>query len=304
MEMIGGQAVMEGVMIRNKNKVATAVRTKNGIIIKKQDYHSITEKNAFFRIPILRGAIGLIETMVLGVKTLNWSTDIALQEQDEGTEKKDNNLAIYFSVFIAAILGIGLFIFLPLWSTTYFLNVEKTSIIFNLIAGAVRLSIFIIYMLIISRLSDVKKLFQYHGAEHKSVNCYENEKEVTVETTKKYSTIHNRCGTSFLLVVLLIAIVGFAIIDSVVAYFLGYTTLWIRLGTHLLFFPVILGIAYEIIRKAQNPNPFVRILIYPGLLFQKITTKEPDEKQIEVAIIALKAVVAKEWKEEIVTILA
>lgn len=304
MEMIGGQAVMEGVMIRNKNRVATAVRTKKGIIVNKQDFTSVTEGSALFRLPIIRGAIGLIETMVLGIRTLNWSTDMSLQEVDDLPVKKDNSFAIYVSVFIAILLGIGLFIFLPLWVTTFFFNIEKTSIVFNLIAGIIRLTLFIVYILLIARLNDVKKLFQYHGAEHKMVNCYENEPKASVKGCSKYTTIHNRCGTSFLLVVLIIAIIGFAILDSVVAYALGYTNLWIRLITHILFLPLILGVAYEIIRKAQNPNFFVKILISPGLLFQKITTKEPDEKQLEVALEAVKAVVAKDWKPGIVTITA
>ncbi len=288
MEMIGGQAVIEGVMIRNKNKLATAVRTKKGIIVKKEDIHSLTEKHKLLRIPIVRGAIGLGETMVLGIKTLNWSADLAMQDQEE--QPTSNSWGLTASLIAAIIFAIAIFIFLPLWITTTFFGIEKTTATFNLVAGIIRIILFLAYIYAISFWKDVKTLFQYHGAEHKSVNCYENEKKVNIKNTLKYSTIHNRCGTSFLLVMLIIAIIGFSVIDTLVAWALGGTSLWIRLGTHILFLPLILGVSYEIIRKAQTPNLFVKILIFPGLLLQRITTQEPTEAQIEVAIKALEAV--------------
>ncbi|MEK6941034.1 MAG: DUF1385 domain-containing protein [Nanoarchaeota archaeon] len=288
MEMIGGQAVIEGVMIKNKNRIATAVRTRDGILVKTQNFKSVTEKHKLLKLPIIRGTIILIETVVIGTKILSWSADIAMKGTDK--KNKNNSTSLIIPTLLAIIIAVGIFMFLPLWATTNFFNLEKNAGSFNLLAGAIRIGLFILYIYAISYWKDVKILFRYHGAEHKIVNCYENELSPCVDSAKKYSRIHNRCGTSFLLVALIIAIIGFAIIDTSVGLLLGYTNLLIRLATHLLFLPLILGVSYEVIRKAQNPNWFIKILITPGLLLQKITTGEPDDKQLEVALYALKNV--------------
>jgi uncharacterized protein YqhQ len=310
---VGGQAVIEGIMMRSPDRIATAVRRKNGeIILKKQEYQSFIQRKKWLNIPIIRGAITLIEVMVLGIKHLNFSADIAMKDAEEAEEmKKKNNpdnskkskkkkekkpsgmttLSAFFTVTIALLVGISLFFVLPLFVTTKLFNIEKDAFAFNLIAGSIRIALFLIYIYLISLLKDVRRLFRYHGAEHKTIYAFESGNALTVETARSFTTLHPRCGTSFLVMVMFVSLIFFSILDSFIILFHGNITLLIRLATHLPLVPLVGGLSYEAIKaSAKHPDhPIVKTLILPGLAMQKVTTKEPDDSMLEVAIVALKA---------------
>ncbi|HEX38315.1 MAG TPA: DUF1385 domain-containing protein [Candidatus Cloacimonetes bacterium] len=294
---VGGQAVIEGVMMRGPHYIATALRKKDGsIIIKKEEFISKTKTNKFYGLPIIRGFVSLIEMLSIGLKTLNFSADEAIKDDDSDKKKKKKNpffekLYSAFSYIFAFGLAFLLFVFLP-YRIAYWINIEKTSILFNLLTGGIRIVFFVLYIYLISFLKDVRRLFQYHGAEHKSVFAYEGNPEFTIDDTKKFRTFHPRCGTSFMLIVLVIAILIFSITDAIVALIIGQAIpLGIRIFYHLLLIPLISGISYEILRfSGKNINHWiVRIFSAPGLALQRITTQEPDDKQLEVAICALHA---------------
>lgn len=290
--LVGGQAVIEGVLMRNKDRLAIAVRKPDETVsLKKLRTGSLVNKYKILKMPFVRGVVNLVETLVLGTKALNYSANESLGEEEE----KLSTLTMFLTTGFAFLLGIGLFILLPLWITK-FLHSE-VGYVFNIIDGFFRLAIFLVYLLAISMMDDVKRLFQYHGAEHKSVNCYEAGKALTVKNVKKFTTLHRRCGTTFLMFVLAISIVIFTFIVS--------ESFWVQFGGRLLLMPVVAGTSYEILKLgAKYPsNPIVNALLQPGFLLQKITTREPDEKQIEVAIKALKAVVGKEKRAKIQLVL-
>jgi len=277
MDYIGGQAVIEGVMMRYKDNIATAVAKKNKIIVKKEKLKFKTSK-----IPFIRGIINLIETLYIGVKTLNYSAQVQL---DEKKERKSSSSLMVFSLIFALIFALFLFKFVPLYLTRFidrFLNLD--SILFNLLDGVIKISIFILYIYIISRFSDIKRVFQYHGAEHKAVNCYESGLKLTVKNIKKFSTAHKRCGTTFILLVLMISVIVYIFIPKTLPFSMN-------LLLRILLLPVIASISYELLRlNARYDNMFTKTLVIPGLLMQRMTTKDPSEKQIQVAIKALKGV--------------
>jgi uncharacterized protein YqhQ len=297
---VGGQAVIEGVMMRSANGVATAVRRANGdIVVQKKEYIAITERSKLLALPIIRGAVGMIDMLYLGMTTLNWSAEIAMMDEEiktkgakseEKKKKSDGKLATALTLVIALVLGIGLFFVFPLFVASRFFSVEQTAFAFNLVAGGIRVVLLLGYMLAISLMEDIKRLFRYHGAEHKSVFAFEQKSEMIPEKVKNYSRFHPRCGTSFLLIVVFVAIVSFSIIDALWLQFVGPITLATRLLVHLPFIPVVAGLAYEMIRfSAKHSNSgWGKIVIAPGLWLQRITTKDPDESQIEVAIVALR----------------
>ena len=294
---MGGQAVIEGVMMRGPQHIATALRKKDGhIILKKEEFVSKTKTNKFFGLPLIRGFVSLIEMLSIGIKTLNFSAEEAIKDEEaDKPEKKKNvfldKLYTTFSYIFAFGLAFLLFVFLP-YRIAYWIDIEKTSILFNLFAGGIRIIFFVVYIYLISFLKDVRRLFQYHGAEHKSVFAYEGNPDFTLEDTKKYRTFHPRCGTSFMLLVLVIAILVFSIFDTILALVLGHAIpLGIRIVLHLLLLPFVSGISYEILRfSGKNINHWlVRGFSAPGLALQRITTQEPDEQQLEVAICALHA---------------
>ncbi|MFH1064619.1 MAG: DUF1385 domain-containing protein [Candidatus Woesearchaeota archaeon] len=276
---VGGQAVIEGVLMKNGNKVAIAVRRPDKkISVKKEKHPGIAKKIKFLGWPFFRGIVNLIEMMVLGIKALGYSANESLGEEEEKITKKE----FAVTTVIALAMAIGLFVLLPLYLT----KATKTQgITFNLIDGVLRVAVFVVYILVISLMSDVKRLFEYHGAEHKTVNCYEAGKKLTVANVKKYTTLHRRCGTTFLLIVLTISIIIFSMIVT--------DSFWIKFLARILLLPVIAGISYELLKLgAKFPNNILlNILVWPGLMLQKITTREPDNKQIEVAIKAFDAVV-------------
>jgi len=309
---VGGQAVIEGVMMRAPGAVSTAVRRANGqIIVQHQKFKSFTEKHKWLNVPIVRGAIGLIDMMYLGVKTLNFSAEIAMLDVEteklksnsiagnNGSEKKSkptSNFALVITLIFALAIGIGIFFVFPLYLTTEVFAIEQTAVAFNLTAGAIRIIILLLYMVGISLMKDVQRLFHYHGAEHKSVFAYELKAVLEPNSVKTYSRFHPRCGTSFLLIVAFVAILSFSFLDVILLKLLGTITLPVRLMTHLPFIPIVGGLAYEIIKLSAKHGTtwWGRIIITPGLLLQKITTKEPDTAQIEVALVALRCALGLE----------
>ena len=297
---IGGQAVIEGVMMRSPKRIATAIRRASGKIeIKIDEFVSLIQRKKFLNIPIIRGAITLIEVMILGIKTLQWSADKAMEDEDEKNgkkvktkEKKEgmSTASAIFTVSIALLVGISMFFVLPLYLTTEIFNIEKEALPFNLVSGLIRLTFFLLYVWGISMMKDVKRLFQYHGAEHKTIFAFEDRIFLSAENAQKYTTYHPRCGTSFFVIVMLISLVFFAFLDTLIIYFYGDINFLIRLVTHIPFIPLVGGLGYEAIKASAKYNHLkvVQFLILPGLGLQRITTNQPDESQLEVAIEALK----------------
>ena len=291
---VGGQAVIEGVMMRSAEYVSVAVRKPDGkIVLKRDPFQSLTKRIKILGWPFFRGGITLIESMVLGIKALNFSADVAITEEEKkGTQKKpkkkkkqedskNSNWMMMITVVLALGLGIGLFFYLPLVLTD--LTGVKGGVLFNLIDGGIRLIFFLMYLFLISLWKEIRRIFEYHGAEHKSIFAYEHEQPLTIKGVQSFTTHHPRCGTSFLLVVMLVSICVFILLGRP-------ETIQDRL-IRFLFIPVIGGISYEIIRLADKKiGRFIaKTLVAPGLWLQRITTKEPDESQLEVALVALKS---------------
>ena len=269
---VGGQAVIEGVMMKSDTKVTTSVRKGKKIITKKQTLKPSKYSKWIF----VRGITNLVEILGLGYKTLIWSAN----QQTGEHEEEFTFWEMFYLITGSIIFGLLLFVVAPLYLTKL-VTVDR-GIMFNLIDGVIRIIIFVLYILAISLMKDVNRLFEYHGAEHKAVNCYEAGKKLTPQNCKSFSTLHPRCGTSFLLLVLVISILLFSLITS--------PNLWIKLASRVVLIPVIASISYELLKLADKykNNIFFKVLIFPGLALQKITTSEPDNKQLEVAIHALK----------------
>lgn len=291
---IGGQAVIEGVMMRAPNKFVIAVRQPDGTIAVKRDDIKL-DSNKFFKKPIIRGLIGLYDALVLGIKALNFSAEKAMPDEFEKNGKA-SKLETFFSMFLGIALGILLFLYLPLQLTELskkiFSIVEHSFLVFNLLDGVLRIIFFVLYLLIISQMKDIKRVFSYHGAEHKCIYAYESGKELTIENARNMSRFHPRCGTSFLLIVLIVSIFVFSLIPKD-SHFL------IKFGSRIFFMPLIAGISYEMLKlsgKYAN-NIIVKILIAPGLWLQKITTREPDDSMLEVAMISIKEALRKDDDE-------
>ncbi len=281
---VGGQAVIEGVMMRSPNFWAIAVRKPDGDIeIKKDKLKMLSEKTKFFKLPIIRGFLMLISALVLGIKALNFSANVALEEEEE----EISDWHIYLTIAFAFGVGILFFFLLPLYLTKL-LNF-KSYFMFNLVDGVIRIIFFLIYLGFISFFKDIKRVFQYHGAEHKVIYAYEQGEELNVENAKKYTTLHPRCGTSFLIIVFIISIFVFSLIPKTSPF-------WIKALSRIVLIPLIAGISYEALKLSDKfkDNFLVKLFILPGLWLQKITTKEPDETQIEVALAALKEVLNSE----------
>tara|TARA_B100000131_G_scaffold227868_1_gene219532 strand:- start:2819 stop:3781 length:963 start_codon:yes stop_codon:yes gene_type:complete len=290
--LVGGQAVIEGVMMRVPGAYATAVRDPNGKIhVERKKFIALGEKSLIWKQPILRGMAGLYESMKMGMETLHWSADIAMPDEKN---KPKSRISDFFSSLFAIALAISLFMIAPMWLTTNLLTVEKDAILFNLASGFIRISFFILYLFLISRMNDVKRLFQYHGAEHRVVYNFESGKKISVKNAQLFPTQHPRCGTSFMFIVLLSAIIVFSIIDSFIMMFTGNITLVSRLLFHLPMIPIVAGISYELIKiSSRNDNLFFRILRTPGLWLQNITTRQPDDEMVEVAIHAIEKAFGK-----------
>lgn len=301
---IGGQAVIEGVMMRSKDAYSVAVRRKDGsILVRKKPFTSIARRYKIFALPLVRGAFVLIESLVLGIKALTFSGDVAVQDEKSNAEdgadaagsssipKKSiwANLWLATTVLFSFALGLFIFFYVPLLITE-FLGAE-TGFWFNVIDGILRLAIFLGYLGLITMMKDIRRVFEYHGAEHKSIFAFETEADLTPIAAKAMTRFHPRCGTSFLLIVMLVSIFVFM--------FLGKPETIGDRFFRLAFIPLIGGISYELIRlsTAGSQKKFWRPFILPGLWLQKLTTKEPDESQLEVAIVALKAALGLDVSE-------
>jgi len=322
---IGGQAVLEGVMMRGPHKTAIAVRKPDDdILVDVQDNASFVQKYKINKIPLVRGVFAFVESMVIGVKSLMFSADVIELEDDEEVEPSrfekflervcgDNlkTYMIYFSVIVALAFGIGIFMLLPtalagfiknLFSTgsiipfpTSFLErstpIIGNSVFINLFEGFIRIGIFLLYLVLVSKMEDIKTVFRYHGAEHKTIFCYESGEELTVENVRKQSRLHPRCGTNFLLIVMIVSIILFS--------FISWSNVWTRMGMRLLLLPIVAGISYEFIKIiGRGTSKFVRALTKPGLWLQLLTTAEPNDKQIEVAIASVMPVIPENKEDD------
>ena len=301
---IGGQALIEGVMMRGKDKISIAVRKPDGVIELKVDPISKKGQVAIFKWPIIRGIVALISSMIIGVKALTYSAEFFVE--GDGTEekgkfetwlyaklgKKADDVLLGFSLVFAVVFALLLFGALPTALVSFLRGFIDNSVLLSAIEGVTKIAVFIIYIVSISQMKDIKRVFQYHGAEHKTIHCYESGEEVTVENARKFTTLHPRCGTSFLFFVLIISILLFT--------FVSWENVGIRLVTKLLMFPLVTGLSYEMIRLAgRTNNPIVRALSYPGLMMQKLTTRQPDDQQLEVAIIAFNSVLDEAATESV-----
>ncbi|EKQ50843.1 MULTISPECIES: peptide chain release factor N(5)-glutamine methyltransferase [unclassified Clostridium] len=290
---VGGQAVIEGVMMRGSKSLATAVRTPKGNIeIDYKDNRPITKKYPILNIPFLRGFFVLVESMKVGMESLNYSATFLEGEDEEPSKfekwledklgKKANDVLMGITMFISFILAIGLFVALPTGIASFFKGLSISNIMLNLIEACIRIIVLLLYMFFISKLDDIYRVFQYHGAEHKTIFCYEAMEELTVENVRKQPRLHPRCGTNFLFLVMLVSIIVFS--------FTGWGGIVQRLVIRIVLIPLVTGISYELIKwLGKNDNMLAKVIAYPGLKLQLLTTKEPDDSQIEVAIASLKA---------------
>ena len=296
--LVGGQAVIEGVMMRVPGAYSTAVRDPKGKLkLKKEKFTSITESSKFWSKPIFRGIASLYEAMKMGMSTLQWSADITYPEESSNNSYF-SKLLDTLTTFLSISLAILLFMVLPMWLTTQLLNIEKDAVLFNLSSGTFRILFFIIYLFLISKINDVSRLFQYHGAEHKVVYNFESGQDISIKNAQSFSTKHPRCGTSFMFIVLLSAIFVFAVVDTMTIYFFGKISLSIRLLSHLPLIPFVSGVGYELIKITSKSDSIIfRTLKKPGILLQNITTREPDDKMIEVSIAAIKDAFGDEYAE-------
>ena len=300
---IGGQALIEGIMMRGPKDVAIAVRKPdNEIELKVDKLDTLAMKHKFFALPFIRGVVGLVEAMMIGTKALMYSAEFFDEEEEAGPPKisftqkifkdKAAEVEMVIAVVISIVLALGIFMILPTLITNLFKRWITSSIGLNLVEGIVRISIFLLYVVAVSRLEDIKRVFEYHGAEHKTIHCYESGDELTVDNVKKYPILHPRCGTSFLFMVMIVSILVLA--------FFGWPNPIQRLLVRILMFPVIAGISYEINKLIGKSNSkLAYYLSYPGLMIQKwATVKEPDSSQIEVAIVSLEAVLTDDTEAD------
>lgn len=303
---IGGQAVMEGVMMRGPYKTVVAVRKPDGEIEKKIDDNGTKTRNKFFKLPIVRGCVNFIDSLVIGMKALMFSAEFMDIEGDEEEEEskfdkwledklgdKIKDVVIYFAIFISIIFSIGVFMLLPAFLTKLveaipgIQSITSAHAFTSIFEGILRMAIFLSYMALVANMKEIKRVFEYHGAEHKTIACYEAGEELNVENVRKQKRFHPRCGTSFLLFVMIISILLFALLPRFDGFGAILSTL-LRLGTRLLLLPVVAGLSYEVIKLAgRSKNRCVALLSKPGLWLQKLTTREPDDSQIEVAIASM-----------------
>lgn len=283
----GGQAVIEGVMMRGPDSRAVAVRKPDqSIVIDEKTVGSITKKVPFLKWPLIRGVIVLFESLIMGIEALSFSASQAIDDEEEQLTAKEMIITIILSLGLAILL----FAVLPTAAAHLLIIFAPGTLIQNIIEGVFRIAVFLIYVLAISRLEDIKRVFQYHGAEHKVINAYEAGDELVVDRVQRYSTLHPRCGTSFLLIVMVISILIFSL--------LGKQVLWWRILSRVLLLPVVAGISYEFLKLSGKyaAAPLCRFLIAPGMWLQKLTTNPPDDGQVEVAISALVAVLKEDIK--------
>ncbi len=271
---VGGQAIIEGILMMGK-KVVIAVRDPNGKIVVEEISSKVPTKSPFFRYPFIRGLVSVFYSLYYGIYALNRSAEIISGEKMKKSE-------MFWSLTLAVGLAIGLFVVLPTLVTNLVSVLRDNEFLFSMIEGGVRIAFFLLYVYVISFMKDVKRLFQYHGAEHMSINAYESGEEVTVQSVRRFSRIHPRCGTSFVMIVLVVSVIVFSLFGSIRENDLSW-----RIVTRLVMLPVVLMISYEILRVSSKGSKLMRILTYPGLVLQKLTTAIPDDSQLEVAIVSL-----------------
>ncbi len=284
--LVGGQAVIEGVMMKSPNYIATSVRKPNGKIITTVKKHVSWTKKPVLKWPFIRGVVSMIEMLSTGLKSLTWSSNQALDESDD----KFSTWELVISLALAVLFALVMFKLLPLGIAELFKKgLGVNNLLYNLIDGIIKATIFVLYLAIISKLKDMKRIFAYHGAEHKTIHCFETGKELNVKNVKKYSTAHTRCGTTFILSVLVLSIIIYIFIPFTVSF-------WQKYLLRILLLPVIMGVSYEFMKLTSKFHHFLlfRIIAAPGLWLQSLTTNPPDDKQIEVALTSLKAVLKKE----------
>ena len=292
---IGGQAIMEGIMMRGPKRTAIAIRLPNGKIHMKTQ--PTPQGSKWGKIPLIRGVVNFVASLVYGTKVLMYSADVLEANYPEEYEKdkfdlwveeklgkeKAWNILMVLSVVLALVMSVGIFMLLPTVVVGWVAHLTESVLVLNLIEGLARILIFVLYIWLISMMKDIKTVFQYHGAEHKTIHCFENNLELTPENAQTFYTLHPRCGTSFMVFVMLIAVLVHA--------FMGWPNVWLRLVTRILVLPVIAGLSYELLKWAgRSDNWLVKLLSLPGIYLQKLTTKEPTLDQLEVAIAAVKAV--------------
>lgn len=297
---IGGQAVIEGVMMKNMDRYAVSVRKPNGKIETKiEECVSFAEKHPLFKLPIFRGMVNFLESMVIGMKTLNYSASF-YEDEEEQTEsrteqflekilgEKAEKIIMGIVLVFSLAISIGLFMILPYIASEALGKLIQNEYAVLLMEGIIRIAIFLGYIVLISQMEDIKRVFMYHGAEHKTINCLEAGVELTPENVDNFSRLHKRCGTSFIFIVMIISMVFF--------FFIRVDTIWLRIVLRLLFLPLVAGVSYEFIRLAGSSDyPLVQIFSKPGLALQRLTTKEPDHSMIEVAIASVEGVF--DWRE-------
>ena len=300
---VGGQAIIEGVMMRGSKGLATSIRTPSGKIeVNVKKTKPITKKYKFLNIPIIRGAVVLIDSLIVGIKTLNYSASFFEEDEEESKfdiwlkeklgDKGANDLLVTFTMMISLLVAAGLFLGIPTAIASLFKNTGISSVALNLIEAIIRIAILITYMFLISKLDDIYRVFQYHGAEHKTIFCYEADEKLTVENVRKFGRLHPRCGTNFLFLTMLVSVILFSLT--------GWGGFWQRLILRIVLMPIVAGITYEIIKwLGRTESKLGKIIAYPGLKLQELTTKEPDDAQLEVAIESLKAAEGIEYKKKI-----
>lgn len=287
MHNIGGQAVIEGVMMKSRKVWTVAVRKPDGDIILRKE--NLQEDHRFFKTPVFRGIFGLVQALRLGIKALSYSAEISFGNEEEKSSSFSKALTLLFSLALA----FGLFFLFPLYVTKLlglvFNPLQDSNILFNFVDGIIRITFFLIYILSIAKLKDIKRVFEYHGAEHMVIHAYEAGKELTLENIRKFNTLHPRCGTSFLLIVMVMSMIMFSLIPN-------NWSLMDNFLARIFLIPLIAGLSYELIRlTATNPcNPFIKAIALPGLFLQKVTTRKPSPDQIEVAVKALKGALEQE----------
>lgn len=297
---IGGQAVIEGVMMKNMDRYAVSVRKPNGKIeTKVEECVSFAEKHPLFQLPVFRGMVNFLESMVIGMKTLNYSASF-YEDEEEQTEsrteqllekilgEKAEKIIMGIVLVFSLAISIGLFMILPYIASEALGKLIRNEYVILFMEGIIRIAIFLGYIVLISRMEDIKRVFMYHGAEHKTINCLEAGVPLTPENVDNFSRLHKRCGTSFIFIVMIISMVFF--------FFIRVDTIWLRIVLRLLFLPLAAGVSYEFIRLAgSSDHPLVQIFSKPGLALQRLTTKEPDHSMIEVAIASVEGVF--DWRE-------
>jgi uncharacterized protein YqhQ len=289
----GGQALIEGVMMRGPERIATAVRTPDGAIrVDTRDYTALVDRKPALKKPVLRGAVSFFEMLIIGMKALNYSASVAAGTDDEGKSNM-SPWALALTMIVSLGAGVGLFVYLPL-QTSQWLGFERNAFWFNLVAGGVRVTLLVVYMSLLLLSRELRRVFEYHGAEHKSIWALENGAELSVDGARVQTRLHPRCGTSFLLIVAITAVFLYAVSDSIVQMILGYPPpVWLRFLVHFTLLPLVAGGSYELLKLSgrHRDKRWVLTLIAPGLWLQRITTQEPDDSQLEVALAALRAVV-------------